>query len=293
MSRGRHGAPWEVTRSEDILGTGVGQESPHSPPTCERQIITRGRPGASAWRTAGPEPRDGWGGRAVQSSRGRGQGRPLGPVSGPAAGTRARLSALSSQPASHHATGGTSNCCHLRVACGEREGVVGRSGEGGEEGGGAAGEGRTGCLELSLLGRKERDPRGLSCSSSTPWGTRAPSHQGPPAQGHTAHRGESPPTPVRLVLAFPPAQGARGAQGARPPPSAVGPHPHPTPHCAQPRTHSYSWPRGTHTPPPAGAVSAQRVPSRATAGPTSPSDMRTLGTSCRRPLHPPPASSVQ
>ena len=47
--------------------------------------------------------------------------------------------------------------------CGKERREEGRKEEG------AVGEGRTDCLELSLLSWKERDPRGLS-SSSIPWG---------------------------------------------------------------------------------------------------------------------------
>ena len=50
------------------------------------------------------------------------EGRPPGPIRGPAADRHAQLSASSSQPAIR----GTINCCHLRVACGEKEGGCGK-----------------------------------------------------------------------------------------------------------------------------------------------------------------------
>lgn len=83
-------------------------------------------------------------------SHGR-RGRPPGPIRGPAAGRHAQLSAPSSQPAIR----GTINCCHLRVACGEKEGGCGK----GREGGGGKG-GRRGRKEEGKEGKGEMEGNG-------------------------------------------------------------------------------------------------------------------------------------
>lgn len=62
---------------------------------------------------------DGAGGSTREPWR---EGRPPGPIRGPAAGRHTQLSSSSSQATIR----GTINCCHLRVACGEKEGGCGK-----------------------------------------------------------------------------------------------------------------------------------------------------------------------
>lgn len=163
------------------------------------------------------------------------EGRPPGPIRGPGADRRAQLSASSSQPAIR----GTINCCHLRVACGEKEGGCGegKEKEGGGRGGGCReegkweeGGGRTACPGLSILSWKEREPP-IRYPPPPNEGPSVPPTRGrarrPTAQvGQTERCDSAHPSPVNVPRC------PQGIQKARPPPShppSASTHPQPLP----------------------------------------------------------------